>query len=122
VPYKLANRWMGLNRPIVRLDLPPELGKISLWVNVRRLKFFYLGAQATGQVAAPEYLVQLRGYDTLQMTWVARANLLSDVPTLLHAYEARPTTAQARKSAPKHAPQPATLSFVPRRSAPIAAS
>ena len=26
--------------PSVRLDLPPELGKISPWVNVRRLKFF----------------------------------------------------------------------------------
>jgi hypothetical protein len=46
VPYKLANRWMGpyvaldVRVPSVRLDLPPELGKISPWVNVRRLKFF----------------------------------------------------------------------------------
>ncbi len=36
VPYKLANRWMGpfvakeVRGPSVRLDLPPELGKISL--------------------------------------------------------------------------------------------
>ncbi len=35
VPYKMANRWMGpyaaldVRGPGVRLDLPPELGKIS---------------------------------------------------------------------------------------------
>ena len=46
VPYKLASRWMGPYRalevrgPVVHLELPPELGKISPWVNVRRLKFF----------------------------------------------------------------------------------
>ncbi len=46
VPYKLASRWMGPYRvlevrgPVVHLELPPELGKISPWVNVRRLKLF----------------------------------------------------------------------------------
>jgi hypothetical protein len=46
VPYKLANGWMGpyaaldVRGPRVRLDLPPELCKISPCVNVRRLKFF----------------------------------------------------------------------------------
>jgi hypothetical protein len=46
VPYKLANRWMGpyvvldVSRPSVHLDLPTELDKISLWVNVCQLKFF----------------------------------------------------------------------------------
>ena len=51
-----------------------------------------------------EYLVQWRGYDTAQMTWVRRAPLLQDVPDLLRAYEAAPTTAQARKAAPRRAP------------------
>jgi hypothetical protein len=31
---------LDIRGPSVRLDLPPELGKISPWVNVRRLKFF----------------------------------------------------------------------------------
>jgi hypothetical protein len=46
VPYKLANQWMGqyvsldVRCPSVSLDLQLEMGKISPWVNVRRLKFF----------------------------------------------------------------------------------
>ena len=41
VPYRIASRWMGLfaalemRVPVVRLDLPPELGKIFPWVNVK---------------------------------------------------------------------------------------
>ena len=61
-------------------------------------------------------------YDTSQMTWVARAPLFADEPTLLHAYEAAPTSAQARKSAPKRAPKPATLPNDSRLSERLAAS
>jgi hypothetical protein len=133
------------------LDLPPELGKISPWVNVRRLKFFeqrdadftdlegpvspvrggdgamryeihrIWGHRPQGKLPAKEYLVQWKGYDTSQMTWVARAPLLVDVPTLLRAYDVSPTTAQARTSAPKRAPTTATLPIPRRRSARIAA-
>jgi hypothetical protein len=35
-PYAVVD----VRGPVVRRDLPPELGKISPWVNVRRLKFF----------------------------------------------------------------------------------
>jgi hypothetical protein len=158
VPYKLANRWMGpyaaldVRGPSVRLDLPPELGKISPWVNVRRLKFFeqrdaeftdleepvrpvrggdgalryeihrIWGHRPQGKLPAKEYLVQWKGYYTSQMTWVARAPLLADVPTLLHVYEASPTTAQARKSALKRVPTTVTLPIARRCSARIAAS
>ena len=156
VPYKLASRWMGPYRvlevrgPVVHLELPPELGKISPWVNVRRLKFFeqrdaefsdfeapvtpvqggdgalryeihrIWGHRPQGQLPAPEYLVQWKGYDTAQMTWVARKTLLDDVPALLSAYEAAPTTAQARKSAPKRAPK-TVMPVDRRRSARLAA-
>ena len=47
IPFKLADRWMGPYRVLevqgaaVRLDLPPELGKVSPWINPRRLKFFH---------------------------------------------------------------------------------
>jgi hypothetical protein len=111
VLYKLANQWMGpfvaleVRGPSVHLDLPPELGKISPWVNVRRLKFFeqldadftdfqgpvtpvrcgdgllryelqrIWGHRPQGQLPAKEYLVQWKGYDTSQMTWEARASL-----------------------------------------------
>jgi hypothetical protein len=91
-----------------------ELGKISPWVNVSRLKFFeqrdaeftdleapvrpvrggdgslsyeihrIWGHQPHGKLPAKEYLVQWKGYDTSQMTWVVRASLLADVPALLH--------------------------------------
>ena len=46
VPLKFASRWFGPFRvlaargPVVQLDLPATLGKMSPWVNVRRLKFF----------------------------------------------------------------------------------
>jgi hypothetical protein len=158
VPYKLANRWMGpfvakeVRGPSVRLDLPPALGKISPWVNVRRLKFFeqrdadftdllgpvkpirggdgvlryevqrIWGHRPPGQLPAKEYLVQWKGYDTSQMTWEARASLLVDVPTVLRAYEKSPTTAQARVSAPKRAPIMMTSPNLRRRSARLAAS
>ncbi len=46
-----------------------------------------------GKLPAKEYLVQWKGYDTSQMTWVARAPLLAGVPALLHVYEVSPTTA-----------------------------
>jgi hypothetical protein len=104
VPYKLASWWMGPYRalevrgPVVHLELPPELGKISPWVNVSHLKFFeqcdaefsdfeepvtpvqggdgslcyeihhIWGHRPQGQLPAPEYLVQWKGYDTAQMT------------------------------------------------------
>ena len=141
VPYKFASRWMGpfaaleVRGPVVRLDLPPELGKISPWVHVRRLKFFeqrdadfsdfdapavpvggdqgalryeihrVWGHRPPSALPAKEYLVEWKGYDTSQMTWVPRATLAVDVPGILAAYEASPTTAQARPSAPKRAPQ-----------------
>jgi len=46
VSLKFVSRWFGPFRvleakgPVVRLDLPATLGKMSPWVNVRRLKFF----------------------------------------------------------------------------------
>jgi hypothetical protein len=46
VPLKFVSRWFGPFRmlavrgPVVHLDLPDTLGKMSPWVNVRRLKFF----------------------------------------------------------------------------------
>jgi len=143
---------LDVRGPSVRLDLPPELGKISPWVNVRRLKFFeqrdadftdsqgpvtpvrggdgrlrfevqrIWGHRPQGQLPAKEYLVHWKGYDISQMTWEPRATLLADVPTVLLAYEASPTTAQARASAPKRAPKTATLPVCRRRSARIAAS
>jgi predicted NUDIX family NTP pyrophosphohydrolase len=45
-PLKFAVRWFGpfkvlaARGPVVQVDLPPTLGKMSPWVNVRRLKFF----------------------------------------------------------------------------------
>ena len=47
IPSKLASRWFGPYQVLevkaggaaVRLDLPPELGKMSDIVNIRRLKF-----------------------------------------------------------------------------------
>ena len=158
VPYKLANRWMGpvvaleVRGPSVHLALPPELGKISPWVNVRRLKFFeqrdadftdfqgpvtpvrggngllryelqrIWGHRPQGQLPAKEYLVQWKGYDTSQMSWEARASLLADVQTVLRASEKSPTTAQARASAPKRAPTMMTSTTSRRRSACLAAS
>jgi hypothetical protein len=83
------------------------------------------------QLPAKEYLVQWRGYDTSQMTWVARSTLVQDVPQLLAAYEKAPTTAQARPSAPKRVPQvlapsaprrvPQVAAHPPRRSARLLA-
>ena len=132
--------------PVVRVDLPPELGKISPWVHVRRLKFFeqhdayfsdydapavpvadgrgalryeihrVWGHRSPTALPAKEYLVQWKGYDTSQMTWVPRATLATDVPGILAAYEAVPTTAQARPSAPKRTPLPGALPQAPRRS------
>ena len=66
--------------------------------------------------------MQWKGYDTSQMTWVPRAALAMDVPGILAAYEMVPTTAQARPSAPKRAPQPLVPSRVQRRSPRLAAS
>ena len=136
--------------PVVRLDLPPELGKISSWVHVRRLKFFeqrdadfsdfdapavpVVGGQGAlryethrvgghrppNALPAKEYLVQWKGYDTSQMTWVPRATLLT--ARILAAYEAAPTTAQARPSAPKRAPQSVAPPRVQRRSPRLAAT
>ena len=46
VPLKFVSRWFGSFRvlaargPVVQFDLPVTLGKMSPWVNVRRLKFF----------------------------------------------------------------------------------
>ncbi len=46
VPLKFVVRWFGpfkvlaVRGPVVQLDLPATLGKMSPWVNVRRLKFF----------------------------------------------------------------------------------
>jgi hypothetical protein len=103
VQYKLVNQWMGpyaglaVKGPVVRLDLQLELGKISPWVNVRRLKFFeqqdakfsdfetlvlptgggdgslhyeiqrIWGHRPQRKLPAAEYLVQWQGYDTSQM-------------------------------------------------------
>jgi hypothetical protein len=67
------------------------------------------------------YLVQWKGYDTSQMTWVAREQLLADVPTLLRVYDVSPTTDKARTSAPKRAPITAMLPIPRRRSAHFAA-
>ena len=39
------------------------------------------------ELPSMEYLVQRRGYDRAQMTWVARARLAADVPAVLAAYE-----------------------------------
>jgi hypothetical protein len=157
VPYKLANRWMGpfaaleVRGPVVRLDLPPELGKITPWVHVRRLKFFeqrdadfsdfdapavpvgggqgvlryeihrVWGHRPPNALPAKEYLVQWKGYDTSQMTWVQRATLAADVPGILAAYEAAPTTATARPSAPKRAQPLVPSPQVQRRSPRLAA-
>jgi len=137
--------------PVVRLDLPSELGKISPWVHVRRLKFFeqrdadfsdfdapavpvgggqgvlryeihrVWGHRPPNALPAKEYLVQWKGYDTSQMTWVQRATLAADVPGILAAYEAAPTTATARPSAPKRAQPLVPSPQVQRRSPRLAA-
>jgi hypothetical protein len=95
---------------------PVQGGDGSLRYEIHRI----WGHQPQGQFPAPEYLVQWKGYDTAQMTWVARKTLLDDVPALLSAYDAAPTTAQARKSAPKRAPK-TVMPVDRRRSAPLAA-
>jgi hypothetical protein len=140
-----ALRGLACERPVVRLNLPLELGKISPWGTVRRLKVFeqrdakfsdfeapvlatrggdgalryeiqrIWGHRPQGKLPAAEYLVQWQGNNMFQMTWVSRAILLADVPTLLRAYEAAPTTAQARKSGPKRAPKPLKLPIARRR-------
>jgi hypothetical protein len=71
---------------------------------------------------AKEYLVQWKGYDTSQMTWVPRATLAADVPGILAAYEAAPTTATARPSAPKRAQPLVTSPQVQRRSPRLVAA
>jgi hypothetical protein len=78
------------------------------------------GHRPQGKLQAKEYLVQWKGYDTSQMTWVARTPLLADVPTLLRVYNVSSTTDQARTSAPKRAPTTVTLPIPRRRSARIA--
>ena len=116
----------------VRLDLPPELGKMSDIVNIRRLKFDeprrsdlddgsaqaptpLIGAdgQQRWEVRRilghrtlhrrPELLVEWAGYDTSRCTWEHRDNLVADVPDMVLAYEANPSVLQARASAPKRA-------------------
>ena len=137
IPFKLADRWMGPYRVLevkgaaVRLDLPPELGKVSPWINPRRLKFFHprdahftdpyapvdpvhapdgaarwevqriLGRRHIGRQA--EYCVQWRGFGTDRLSWVPRDLLVADVPRLVAAYDADPSVFQARPSAPKRA-------------------
>ena len=137
LPYKLADRWMGpyqvleVKGAAVRLELPPELGKVSAWINPRRLKFFHprdaqftdsyaplepvrtadgtskweiqrvIGHRHIGRQA--EYCVQWRGFGTDQLSWVRRDILLADVPRLVAAYNANPSVFQARPSAPKRA-------------------
>ena len=115
----------------VRLDLPESVGKMSDVANVRRLKFYEerdaeFGAQdppVTPLIdpmgveryeidrilgdrvlhGRPEYCVAWKGYDQSHDTWVHRDVLREDVPALLRAYDANPTSFQARKSAPKRA-------------------
>ena len=97
---------------------PVRGGDGSLRYEVHRI----WGHRPQGQLPAKEYLVQWKGYDTSQMTWEPRASFLADVATVLLAYDASPTTAQAGASAPKRAPTTATLPICRRRSARIAAS
>jgi hypothetical protein len=75
------------------------------------------GHRPPDRLPAREYLVQWKGYDTAQMTWVKRATLLEDVPALLRAYEATPTTAQPRKSAPQRVAAPPRRRSLRRASA-----
>jgi hypothetical protein len=140
IPSKLASRWFGPYQVLevnaggaaVRLDLPPELGKMSDIVNIRRLKFDEPrrsdlddgSAQAPAPLVGadgqqrwevrrilghrtlhrrPELLVEWAGYDTSRCTWEHRDNLVADVPDMVLAYEANPSVLQARASAPKRA-------------------
>ena len=140
IPSKLASRWFGPYKVLevkaggaaVRLDLPPELGKMSDIVNIRRLKFDEPrrsdlddgSAQAPAPLIGadgqqrwevrrilghrtlhrrPELLVEWAGYDTSRCTWEHRDNLVADVPDMVLAYEANPSVLQARASAPKRA-------------------
>jgi hypothetical protein len=51
----------------------------------------------------PKYCVAWKGYDQSHDTWVHWDVLREDVPDLLRAYDADPTSFQAWKSAPKRA-------------------
>jgi hypothetical protein len=60
VPLKFASRWFGPFRvlaargPVVQLDFPATLGKMSPWVNVRRLKFF---EECDADLAGPDKML-----------------------------------------------------------------
>ena len=102
-------------------------------VNIRRLKFFEERDEAFGDSNVPprpmvgvdgvekfeirrisnsrthkgrrELWVEWTGYDQSHNCWVLRDVLVADVPAMLTAYEANPSSLKARASAPKRGTQ-----------------
>jgi len=117
----------------VTLDLPDTFGKAHRRVNIRRLKFFEERDAAFGDANVPprpvvgvdgvtkfeirrisnsriykgrrELWVEWTGYDQSHNCWVLRDILVADVPAMLAAYEANPSSFKVRASAPKRGTQ-----------------
>ena len=115
--HESHGRVQGDRDTAVRLELPLELGKVSPWINPRRLKFFHpRDAQFTDSYVPTdpvhsadgadrcwceiqrvirrrhigrqaEYCAQWRGFGTDRLSWVRRDLLLAHVPRLVTAYD-----------------------------------
>jgi len=115
----------------VTLDLPETFGKAHCKVNIRHLKFYEERDSCFGDAdGRPEPLisdggmtgyevrricnarihkgqadlwVEWKGYNQSQICWVHQDILMVDVPELVKAFDARPSTFEARASALKRA-------------------
>jgi len=115
----------------VTLDLSETFGKAHQKVNIRRLKFYKERDSCFGDTnGRPEPLisdrgvtryevrrisiarihkgqaelwVEWKGYNQSQNCWVHQDILMVDVPELVKAFNARPSTFKERASAPKRA-------------------
>jgi hypothetical protein len=93
VPLKFEVRWFGSFKvlaargPVVQLDLPVTLGKMSPWVNVRHLKLVVKILWHRTFKGRREMLVRWAWYDESHNQWVRCSVLEEDVPVLVLAYD-----------------------------------